>query len=156
MVSGDERYERLKHQSLFLRTRGLMSPEMEEWKRQLWLLERLAGRDPSKLDPQLVDRFHGDLEKATMEQLKATGLVDEWLEAWEGRSESENVHALVPTQRSDHPPAAPSDRESIANVDGNRAFRSLEDKLAELEHAVLLFSERVAGVHKADDQHTRS
>ena len=132
MVPGDERYERLKHQSLFLHTRGLMSPEMEELERQLVLFERLTGKDSSKLDPHLVDRIHGDLEKAVMEQLRASGLLDRWLVSWEARSERANVHALVPTQES------PS--------------RSLEEKLVELEHAVQLLSEHLAGrLGKADE-----
>src|SRR5215831_408008 len=73
---GDERDARLKHQALFLQARGLMSPEMADLKRQLLLLERLTGKGARKLDPRVADRIHGELENATMEQLKATGLVE--------------------------------------------------------------------------------
>src|SRR5262249_32517343 len=96
---GDERYTRLKHQGLFLHTRGLMSPEMTDLKRQLLLLERLTGKDASKLDPRVVDRVHGELENATMDQLKTTGLIEEWLTAWETRDEIERVITLVPAQQ---------------------------------------------------------
>jgi hypothetical protein len=151
MVPGDERYERLKHQSLFLRARGLTPPEMEAWHRHLSLLERLAGKDPGTFDPRLVDRLHSQLEKAAMEQLKATGLVDDWLVSWERRSEIASAHALVPTEEN---PAQPIDGKSIVNVDGNHTLRSLEDKLAKLEQAVQLFSESVASARKADEQPT--
>jgi len=86
---GDEQGARLKHQGLFLHARGLMSPEVADLKRQLLLLERLTGKDASKLDPRVADRVHGELEKATMEQLQATGLLEEWLTAWETRAEIE-------------------------------------------------------------------
>ena len=88
MQAGDERYERLKHQTRFLHTRGLVSPEMEESQRQLWLLERLAGKDARKLDPSVVDRIHGDLERAASGQLKMTGLFHEWLAHWEAGDEA--------------------------------------------------------------------
>jgi hypothetical protein len=154
MVPGDERYERLKHQSLFLHARGLMSPEMEEWNRQLWLFERLAGKDPSKFDPHLVDRVHGELERVAIEQLRATGLLEEWLESWEARNEIVDVPALLPTHENARLPARPPDRESTVDVDGNPPGRSLEDKLAELEHAVQLLGEHLAGIRKADEAHT--
>jgi hypothetical protein len=153
MVPGDERYERLKHQSLFLHARGLMSPEMEESKRQLWLFERLAGKDPGTFDPHLVDRVHGELERVAIEQLRATGLLEEWLESWEARNEIVDVPALVPTHENPRLPAPRIDRESTADVDGNPPRRSLEDKLAELEHAVQLLGEHLAGVRKADEPH---
>ena len=85
MSPGDEQYERLQHQVTFLYERKLMSREMEDWNRQLWLLERLSG-NPSKLDPKVRDRLHGALKKATFEQLEATGLRDEWLASWEARN----------------------------------------------------------------------
>ena len=88
MSPGDEQYERLQHQVTFLYERKLMSREMEDWNRQLWLLERLSG-NPSKLDPKVRDRLHGALKKATFEHLEATGLRDEWLASWEGRDEPE-------------------------------------------------------------------
>jgi hypothetical protein len=154
MVPGDERYERLKHQSLFLRVRGLTPSEMDAWHRHLSLLERLAGKDPGKFDPRLVDRLHGQLEKAAMEQLKASGLVDEWLVSWERRSEIASAPALVPTEENPRLPTPPIDGKSIATVDGNHALRSLEDNLAKLEQAVRLFSEGVASASKADEQRT--
>lgn len=83
MVPGDGRYEKLEHQSGFLYERGLVSPEMEECNRQLWLFERLAGGDRTKLDPALVDRIHVDLAEAAVKRLKATGLYEEWLDAWD-------------------------------------------------------------------------
>jgi hypothetical protein len=105
---GDERYERLKHQVTFLHDRELTSSEMDDWNRQLWLLERLVGRDPGKLDPQLRERLHDELEKATVAQLKATGLMDEWLDAWEGYDEaSEAPLSIVPTYAPSPPPRIP-------------------------------------------------
>ena len=83
MVRGDGRYEKLEHQSGFLHERGLVSPEMQEYNRQLWFFERLAGGDRKKLDPGLVDRVHLDLAEAAVKQLKATGLYEEWLDAWD-------------------------------------------------------------------------
>jgi hypothetical protein len=154
MVQGNERQERLEHQYLFLRARGLTPPEMEARHRHLSLLERLAGKDPGKFDPRLVDRLDSQLEKAAMERLKATGLVDEWLLSWERRSETASVDALVPTEASPRPPAPPIDGKSTPNIDGNSAFRSLDDKLAKLEQAVRIFSESVASAGKADEQRT--
>jgi hypothetical protein len=154
MVPGDERYERLKHQSLFLHIRGLMSLEMEEWERRLLLIERLTGKDASTLDPHLVDGIYGELEKAVMEQLRTSGLVERWLVSWETRSEGAKVHAFVRAQESPHWAAAPINREATDADDENRASRSLEDKLADLEHAVQLFSEHLAGVRTRDEPHS--
>jgi hypothetical protein len=58
---------------------------MQDLNRQLWLLERLAGK--GKLDTQLLDGLNGKLANETMAQLKATGLLYEWLDAWEARNE---------------------------------------------------------------------
>jgi hypothetical protein len=154
MVPGDERYARLKHQSLFLHIRGLVSPEMEEWERRLLLIERLTGKDASKLDPHLVDGIYGELEKVVMEQLRASGLVERWLVSWESRNQGTNAHALVRTQNSPHPAAAPINRAARGADDDTRASRSLEDKLADLEHAVQLFSEHLAGLGKAEEPHS--
>jgi hypothetical protein len=54
MAPGDERYERLKHQSFFLRLRGLTPPEMDAWHRHPSLLERLAGK--CRCPPQLTQK----------------------------------------------------------------------------------------------------
>jgi len=103
MIPGDGRYEKLEHQSLFLHERGLVSPEMEECNRQLWLLERLAGRDPSKLDPKLVDRIHSDLSEAAVRQLKVVGLYAGWLDAWD---EHNGIEVAPLEDLSAPPPAA--------------------------------------------------
>lgn len=87
MVPEDEQYEKVAHQIRFLSDQGLTSAEMDDWSRQLWLLERLAGKDPTKLDPKLRDRIQGEIARAAMDQLKATELVDAWLVAWERRDE---------------------------------------------------------------------
>ncbi len=87
MVPEDEQLEKVAHQVRFLSDQGLTSAEMDDWSRQLWLLERLAGKDPAKLDPELRDRIQGEIARAAMDQLKATDLVDRWLEAWERRQE---------------------------------------------------------------------
>jgi len=144
MVQGDERHARVKHQSLFLHSRGLMSPEMREVKHQLLVRERFVGKDASKLDPHVVDRFHDALEKAAMEQLKATGLLDEWLEAWEKGIEPTDISAAVPRREELRPLARPIDEESTVDVDRTATGRSVSDALTELERAVQLFSAHVA------------
>jgi|SRR5690349_2074512 len=136
MQAGDERYERLKHQTRFLHARGLVSPEMEESQRQLWLLERLSGKDARGLDPQVVDRIHRDLDAAVIEQLRTTGLMQEWLESWEARDEA----TAAPTREIPCASVSPIQLEATA-VDGppeqagddlqNRAERNLR-LLAEL------------------------
>jgi len=83
MVPEDGAYEKLEHQSRFLRERGLTSPEMEECNRRLWLFARLAGGNSTRLDPQLVDRIHAELADAVMKQLTVAGLVEEWLDSWD-------------------------------------------------------------------------
>jgi hypothetical protein len=88
VVPGVDQLEKLKHQVLFLHERGLTTYEMNDWNRQLWLLERLAGGDRSKLDSHLLDRMNGELADATMRQLKATGLLYEWLDAWDARDDA--------------------------------------------------------------------
>ena len=143
MVAGDERYERLKHQSVFLRVRGLTPPEIEALHRHLELLERLAGKDPGKFDPRLVDRLHSQLEKAAMQQLEAAGLVNEWLVSWERRSEVANPYELPTTEENPYRVAAPID-EGSTDGDRDRVLQSLEDKLTKLEQAVRAFSESVA------------
>ena len=83
---------------------------MDDWNRQLWLLERLVGKDPLKLDPQLRGRLHGELEKATVAQLKAMDLMDAWLEAWEWRDESaedEPAEEALSAYRRGHPRRLP-------------------------------------------------
>lgn len=87
MVPEDQQYEKVAHQIRFLSDQGLTSAEMDDWSRQLWLLERLAGKDPTKLDPKLRDRIQGEIGRAAMDQLKATELVDAWLVAWERRND---------------------------------------------------------------------
>jgi len=144
MVQGDERYARVKHQTLFLQSRGLMSPEMTEGKDQLRVRERFAGKDAGKLDPNVLDRFHDALEKAAMEQLKATGLLDEWLEAWEKGIEPTDISATVPRRKGARPLARPIDEESTVDVDRTATGRSVSDALTELERAVQLFSAHVA------------
>jgi hypothetical protein len=99
VISGDEQGERLEHQLAFLVERELTSGTMDDWKRQLWLLERLAGKHPTKLDPELRERLEGELEKATVEQLKTAGLMYEWLESWEARGEvAEHVDPIPPSR----------------------------------------------------------
>jgi hypothetical protein len=150
MVPGDDRYERLKHQSLFLQARGLNSLEMEELTRQLWLLERLSGGDATKLDSHLVDRLHGQLERSTVDQLKTTGLVNEWLESWEARNEA----AVVPTEESSAvaSPPTPGPR-SASPTDEDADIRAGEELKASIEHRLrLLLAERVAGVREADER----
>jgi len=141
---GDERDARLKHQALFLQARGLMSPEMADLKRQLLLLERLTGKGARKLDPRVADRIHGELENATMEQLKATGLVEEWLTAWETRGEIERVITLVPGQKPSLVASQPVGRAPSMTADRKPAPRSVDDALSELEQAVQRFSEQLA------------
>lgn len=89
MTGDDERYARVKHQGMFLFERGLVSSEMNEWNSRLSLLERLAGRDPSKLDPHLRERLHSELEGATFERLRETGLFEAWQESWDARAEED-------------------------------------------------------------------
>jgi len=141
---GDEQDAKVKHQALFLHSRGLMSPEMADLKRQLLLLERLTGKDASKLDPRVADRVHSELENATMEQLKATGLVEEWLTAWETRDESERVIALVPAQEPPPVASQPLQRAPSKTTDRKPRPRSVDDALNELEQAVQRFSEQLA------------
>jgi hypothetical protein len=105
MSPESEQYERLKHQATFLHERELMSQEMKDGNRQLWLLERLSG-NPSKLDPTLRDRLHGELEQATAEQLKATGLMDEWLASWEARNAP--ATPTLPAEPTFSAPSAPA------------------------------------------------
>ena len=144
MVQGDEQYARVKHQTLFLHSRGLMSPEMTDVKQQLRVRERFAGKDAGKLDPNVLDRFHDALEKAAMEQLKATGLLDEWLEAWEKGIEPTDISAAMPRREELRPLTRPVDEEDTVDVDGTATGRSVSDALTELERAVQLFSEHVA------------
>jgi hypothetical protein len=120
VVPEDDRFEKLKHQVLFLHERGLASPEMEDLNRQLWLVERLAGT--GKLDTQLLDGLNGRLANETMAQLKATELLYAWLDAWEARHaapatdpETEVGHEqelgwpAAPQLRREHPPPASHD-----------------------------------------------
>jgi hypothetical protein len=85
LITDDEQYERLKHRARFLLEKGLTSRSMADANKRLWLLERLAGRDPSRLDPRLRERLHDELEQATLKQLIDTGLFDEWQESWDAR-----------------------------------------------------------------------
>ena len=96
MTGDDESNARLEHQQRFLLERGLVSREMDDWNRQLWLLERLVGKDPSKLDPQLRGRLRTELENATSSQLREAGLFDEWLESWEARDAEDTGSSEVP------------------------------------------------------------
>jgi len=96
LTGDDERYARLEHQAMFLYGRGLVSREMDDWNRQLWLLERLVGKDPSKLDPHLRERLHSHIEDATLSQLRTTGLFDEWQEAWDSRESDETASSAKP------------------------------------------------------------
>ena len=102
MVPKDGEYEKLQHQSRFLRERGLASPEMEECNRRLWLLERLAGGDSTKLDSQLVERIHVELGEAAVKQLKATGHFDAWLDSWDVHN---GIEVEEPTTAADSNPA---------------------------------------------------
>jgi hypothetical protein len=112
VVPEDEQHEKVAHQVRFLSDQGLTSEEMDDWTRQLWLLERLAGKDPSKLDPRLRDRIQGEIARAAMDQLKATELVDAWLEAWEKRHE---VLAPVADPVTE-PELAPSQSEPVSSM----------------------------------------
>jgi hypothetical protein len=104
VTSGDEQDEWLKHQMAFLTERELTSGAMDDWKRQLWLLERLAGgKHPTKLDPELRERLQGELEKATVSQLKTTGLMYEWLESWEARDKVAQSLASMPSAQERMP-----------------------------------------------------
>jgi hypothetical protein len=129
MVQGDERYARLKHQSLFLHARGLLSAEMVELKRQLRLRERLSGRAPSNLGPLVVDRFQDALARAALKQLTATGLFDEWLENWEARNETASVshedRAVSATSVTESHPTAAAGAESSARTREQRAGSSV-------------------------------
>jgi hypothetical protein len=107
VVPEDEQDEKVAHQVRFLSEQGLTSAEMDDWSRQLWLLERLAGKDPTKLDPKLRDRIRGEIARAAMDQLKATELVDAWLEAWDGRHE-ELTPAPEPALEPEATPVAPA------------------------------------------------
>jgi hypothetical protein len=117
---------------------------MADLNHQLRLRARLAGKDASKLDPHVLDRFHGELERAATEQLRATGLLEEWLESWEARTDIASVPALVTTQENRGLSASRIDQEAAATVVRKPSRRSLLDKLATFEHAVQLFSEHLA------------
>jgi hypothetical protein len=71
---------------------------MEECTRQLWLCERLAA---GKLDPGLADRIQLDLSEAAVRQLKATGLYEEWLDAWDVHN---GIEFAPPEEHSAPPP----------------------------------------------------
>lgn len=83
MVPGDGAYEKLEHQSRFLRERGLTSPEMQECDRRLSLFVRLAGGNSTKLDPGFLDQIHAELADAAVKQLKVSDLFEQWLDAWD-------------------------------------------------------------------------
>ncbi len=85
LTTDDEQYERLEHRATFLFDRGLTSQAMHDANKQLRLLVRLVGRNPSRLDPHLRERLHDELEQATLKQLIDTRLFDEWQEAWDTR-----------------------------------------------------------------------
>jgi hypothetical protein len=94
---GDEDYERFEHQALFLFDRGLISQEMRERDRRLHILEALAGKDPSKLDSQVRDRLLNELERATHEQLRSTGLAEEWQRSWDAQRWAEALSPAIAT-----------------------------------------------------------
>jgi hypothetical protein len=60
---------------------------MQDANARLRTLERLVGRDASKLDPIFRERVDDDLERAAVDQLRAAGLIDEWLSAWDAHKE---------------------------------------------------------------------
>jgi hypothetical protein len=61
---------------------------MRDANARLRTLERLVGKDASKLDRKLRERVDDDLEKAAIDQLRAAGLIDDWLTAWDARKEA--------------------------------------------------------------------
>src|SRR5262249_10635446 len=138
MVPGDASHEKLEHQLLFLRERGLTSPEIEECNRRLWLSTRLAGGNSSKLDSQFVDRIHAELAEESVKQLKALGLFEEWLDSWD----SHNGIEITPKEPV---PAPRVDAEQPTATD-NPAERLCE-LVGELQHSLrVLTGEPVAGV----------
>ena len=97
MQPGDEDYERFEHQALFLFDRRLISQEMRELDRRLHILEALAGKDPSKLDSHVRDRLLYELETATHEQLRSTGLTEEWQRSWDAHQWAEALSPSIAT-----------------------------------------------------------
>ena len=79
----DDRGAKLKHQLRFLSQRGLTPLEVEDANTRLRTIERLVGKDASKLDPKLRERVDADLEKAALDELRVWDLIDEWLAAWD-------------------------------------------------------------------------
>jgi hypothetical protein len=145
MVPGDGSYEKLEHQTLFLRERGLTSPEMEECNRRLWLFTRLAGGDSTKLDPRFVDRIHVELAGAAVKQMKATGLFEEWLDSWDAHNGIE-----IDPAKEHKVPALRVHPEPTTAIDGNPGQRLIE--LA-AEHSLrALGGEHVAVISEAAEE----
>jgi hypothetical protein len=112
LTEGDDRAAKLKHQLRFLSARCLTPPDMWDGNARLRTLERIAGKNASKLDPQLRARVRGDLEKAAIEQLRAAGLIDEWLKAWDAHKEATARRLAILAERA----RGPAETESGASA----------------------------------------
>ena len=135
MVPGDGAYEKLEHQTSFLRQRELTSPEIEECNQRLGLFVRLAGGDSTKLDPELVDQIHGELADAAMKQLKVSGLFEQWLDAWDVR----NGIAVEPSEEHSLE-IAHVDAAWTSTVDRRPAEQQVRELAAELREIVRALS----------------
>lgn len=140
MVPGDGAYEKLEHQSRFLRERGLTSPEMEECNRRLGLVVRLAGGNSTKLDPELVDGIHAELADAAMKQLQVLGLFEEWLDSWD-------VHNGIEVELCDEHPSEVSVAAEPATVIDESPVEQVRALAAELREILRsLNGEPAAGI----------
>lgn len=80
-----DEYDTIQHAACFLDARGLNSRAMLDWNTRLMKLAALNARFPDP-DGGLADRYAGrtevrllrKLEKATVKQLRKTGLYAEW------------------------------------------------------------------------------
>ena len=140
MVRGDGSYEKLEHQLLFLRERGLTSPEIDAGQRRLSLSTQLAGGDATKLDSQFVDRIHVELADATATQMKALGVFEEWLDSWD-------VHNGIRIERPEERPLGAGPM-TTASSPADR-FRELAEELQDALRA--LRGESVGGISEADE-----
>ena len=143
MVPGDASHEKLEHQLLFLRERGLTSLEIEECNRRLWLATRLAGGDSSKLDSQFVDRIHVELAEESVKQLKALGVFEEWLDSWD-------VHNGIEITPNAHHGSTPTNGDRGPSTANDNPAERLLELAQELQHSVrVLTGEPVAGMSEA-------
>ena len=101
----DDRGAKLKHQLRFLSQRGLTPLEVQGANTRLRTIERLVGKDASKLDPKLRERVDADLEKAALDELRTWDLIDEWLSAWDAHKSATGRRLAVLEESA--PPQGP-------------------------------------------------